>query len=45
LCIGAPIYTTEIALAGTTLVVDAVLADPRLHARLTTPDDVLDSDD
>lgn len=43
--VGVPIYTTEIAIAGTTVVVDAVLADPRLCARRATPDDVLRIDD
>jgi hypothetical protein len=43
--VGAPIYTNEIAVAGTTVVVDAVVADPRLNARRATPDDVLDIDD
>jgi hypothetical protein len=40
-----PEYTNEIAVAGTTEVVDAVLANPRLNARRATPDDVLDIDD
>jgi hypothetical protein len=43
--VGAPIYTNEIAVAGTTAVVDAVVDDPRLNARRATPDDVLDIDD
>lgn len=43
--VGAPIYTNEIAVAGTTMVVDAVVDDPRLNARRATPDDVLDIDD
>jgi len=43
--VGVPIYTTEIAVGGTTVVVDAVIADPRLNAHLATPDDVLDIDD
>jgi hypothetical protein len=43
--VGAPIYTNEIAVAGTAAVVDAVVADPRLGARRSTPDDVLDGDD
>ena len=43
--VGAPVYTNEIALAGTTMVVDAVLADPRLKAHRATPGDVLDIDD
>ena len=40
-----PIYTNEIAVAGTTVMVDAVIADPRLSAHRATPDDVLDTDD
>ena len=43
--VGAPIYTNEIAVAGPTNVIDAVLADPRLLARTTTPDEALDIDD
>jgi hypothetical protein len=43
--VGAPIYTNEIAIAGTTAVVDAVVADARLIARRATPDDGLDIDD
>jgi len=43
--VGAPIYTHEIAVAGTTVVVDAVVDDPRLNARRATPADVLDIDD
>lgn len=43
--VGAPIYTNEIAVAGTTMVIDAVVADPRVNAHLATPDDVLDIDD
>jgi hypothetical protein len=43
--VGVPTYTNEIAVAGTTVIVDAVVADPRLNARLGTPDDVLDIDD
>ena len=43
--VGVPIYTNEISVAGTTVVVNAVVADPRLNARAATPDDVLDSDD
>jgi hypothetical protein len=42
---GAPIYTNEIAVAGTTAMIDAVLTDRRLTARRATPDDVLDIDD
>ncbi|MDQ1695223.1 MAG: hypothetical protein QOJ03_576 [Frankiaceae bacterium] len=43
--IGAPIYTNEIAVAGPTDVVEAVLRDPHLNARSATPDDELDIDD
>jgi len=43
--VGAPIYTNEIAVAGTTVVVDAVVADPRLNAHRGTPETVLDGDD
>lgn len=43
--VGAPIYTNEIAIAGTADVVDAVLADARLNARRASPDDTLDTDD
>jgi hypothetical protein len=43
--VGVPIYTNEIAVAGTTIVVDAIIADPQLSARRATPDDVLDTDD
>jgi hypothetical protein len=43
--VGAPIYTHEIAVAGTTVAIDAVVDDPRLNARRATPDDVLDIDD
>jgi hypothetical protein len=43
--VGAPIYTNEIAIAGPDNVVDAILADPRLLARTTTPDESLDIDD
>jgi hypothetical protein len=43
--VGVPEYTNEIAVAGTTDVVDAVVADRRLNARRATPDDVLDIDD
>ena len=42
--VGVPIYTNEIAIADTTVAVDAVVADPRLNARRATPDDVLDID-
>ena len=38
-------HTNEIAVAGTTVVIDAVLADSRLNARRAMPDDVLDIDD
>ncbi|WP_425956172.1 hypothetical protein [Xylanimonas sp. McL0601] len=46
--VGAPIYTEEIAVAGTTAMVDAVLADPALRgfgARRAGVDDVLVIDD
>jgi hypothetical protein len=43
--LGAPIYTNELAVAGTTAIIDAVLADARLNARRATPDDLLDIDD
>jgi hypothetical protein len=43
--VGAPIYTNEIAIAGPDNVIDAILADPRLLARTTTPDETLDIDD
>jgi hypothetical protein len=43
--VGVPIYTNEIAVASTTVVVDAVVAYPRLSARRATPDDGLDIDD
>jgi hypothetical protein len=43
--VGAPIYTNEIAVAGATVVVNALVADPRLRAHHATPDDVLDIDD
>jgi hypothetical protein len=43
--VGVPIYTNEIAVAGTTAVVEAVVADTRLSARRATPDDVLGIDD
>jgi hypothetical protein len=43
--VGVPIYTNEIAVAGTTVVIDALMADPQLSARRVTPDDVLDTDD
>ena len=43
--VGVPIYTDEIAVAGTTALVDAILADPRLGARRAAPDDVLAGED
>jgi hypothetical protein len=43
--VGVPEYTNEIAVAGPTVVVDAVIADPRLNAYRATPTDVLDIDD
>lgn len=43
--VGAPIYTNEIAVAGSTVLVNAIIADPRLSAHRATVDDVLDIDD
>jgi hypothetical protein len=43
--LGAPIWTNEIALAGTKPLIEAVVGDPRLNARDATPDDALDIDD
>lgn len=43
--VGAPIYTNEIAIAGTSEIIDALFADPRLNAARATPDDALDTDD
>ena len=43
--LGAPIWTNEIAVADTKLLIDAVVGDPRLNARHATPDDELDIDD
>jgi hypothetical protein len=43
--VGAPIYTNEIAVAGSVEMVDAVLEDQRLDARRAMPDDDLDIDD
>jgi hypothetical protein len=43
--LGAPIWTNEIALGGTKLLIDAVVGDPRLNGRYATPDDMLDIDD
>lgn len=43
--VGAPIYTRELAVGASAAVVDALLADPALHARRAAPDDVLDIDD
>jgi hypothetical protein len=42
---GAPIYTNELAIAGTSALIDALLTDAQLHAHRATPDDVLDIDD
>lgn len=44
-CVGAPIYTREIAVGGSAALVDALLAAPDLAARRATPDDVLAIDD
>jgi hypothetical protein len=43
--VGVPIYTREIAIAGTEAVVDAILADRGLSARRATPADHLEGDD
>ncbi len=43
--VGIPIYAREIAVAATSVVISAVLADQRLGARPATPDDVLVIDD
>jgi hypothetical protein len=43
--VGAPIYTNELAIAGTTAIIDAVLSRPAFNARRATPDNVLDIDD
>jgi hypothetical protein len=43
--VGAPIYTNEFAIGGSRDVIDAILGDARLNARLATPDDELDGDD
>jgi hypothetical protein len=43
--VGVPIYTYEIAVAGSTGLIDAVIADAQLSAHRATPDDVLESDD
>lgn len=43
--LGLPIYTNEIAVAGSQALIEAVIADSRLKARHVTIDDVLDLDD
>lgn len=43
--VGVPEYTREVAVGGTSALVDAVLADPRLDARPAAPATVLDIDD
>ena len=43
--LGAPIWTNEIAVAGTKALIDAVIGEPRLNARHATPEDELDIDD
>jgi hypothetical protein len=43
--VGVPIYTFEIAVAACTAAIDAVVANSRLGARRSTPDEVLESDD
>src|SRR4051794_22802238 len=40
--VGVPIYTYEIAVAGSTGLIDAVIADAQLSARRATPDEVLE---
>jgi hypothetical protein len=40
--VGLPIYTNEIAVAGTAAMADALLVAPRLDARRATSDDVFD---
>jgi hypothetical protein len=40
-----PIYANEIAVAGTRVLVNAILTDQRLNAHPATPNDVLDIDD
>lgn len=44
-CVGAPIYTFDIAIGGADAHIDAVCTDPRLDARRATIDDVLEGDD
>ena len=43
--VGVPIYTSEIAVAGTAAAIDAVLADPALDAHPAIPDHILAIDD
>lgn len=43
--VGAPIYTNEFAVAGTTEIIAAVLADARLEGRRATTHDELDGED
>jgi hypothetical protein len=43
--VGVPIYANEIAVAGTRVLVNAILTDQRLNAHPATPNDVLDIDD
>jgi hypothetical protein len=43
--VGAPIYTSELAVGASADVIDAVLADTRLLARTAAPDEILDIDD
>ena len=42
---GVPIYTSEIAVAGSAALIDPVIAEARLGARRATPDDVLAGED
>jgi hypothetical protein len=43
--VGTPIYSNEIAVAGSRELIDTVLHDNRLSTRRATPDDDLDIDD
>jgi hypothetical protein len=43
--VGIPIYTFEIAIAGSVAVVDAILGDPQLNARCVSTDYDLEGDD
>jgi hypothetical protein len=43
--VGVPIYTTEIAIAGSLPVIDAIVGDPKLDARRVSADYELEGDD